>query len=72
MTDLITSIILFEDGNLSDKDTLKLFSKLIKNGECWVLQGFYGRTATSLIDNELIDKKGKINWKKFNELESVI
>ncbi|KKM20788.1 hypothetical protein LCGC14_1641870 [marine sediment metagenome] len=56
----IAKIIAYECGELDDKDTLKLFSKLIKTGQCWSLQGCYGRTAKNLIDNNYIDKFGKI------------
>ena len=58
----IDYIMDYEMGNLSDLDTLKLFSELIKNGMAWTLQGHYGRTAKSLIDNNYIDKDGTINW----------
>lgn len=53
----------FEEGTLSDKDILKLFSKLLKSGIVWQLQGSYQRFVMKLIDNNLIDEKGKINWK---------
>ena len=35
----IDYIMDYEMGNLSDLDTLKLFSELIKNGMAWTLQG---------------------------------
>jgi hypothetical protein len=40
----------FEEGNLSDAETVDLFQALIDNGMAWTLQGFYGRTAKALID----------------------
>jgi len=69
LTDLVTGIIEFENGSLSEKDTLKLFSKLIKSGQAWQLQGSYGRLAKNLIDNKLINEKGKINWNRLDELK---
>ena len=56
----IDKIMAFEDGTLSINDTLELFSSLIASGEVWQLQGFYGRTAMSLIESGYIDKQGKI------------
>ena len=67
---LVNNIIAFENGELSQRNTLKLFSKLIKTGDVWHLQGFYGRTATDFIESRLIDDKGKINWDRFDELEN--
>jgi len=58
--DRVDLIIAYENGELSDNDTLKLFSILIKDGLVWNLQGSYGRTATTLIDNGYISKEGKI------------
>jgi len=57
---LVDSIIDFETGALDDAGTLKLFSYLIKTGMAWTLQGFYGRTASGLIDGGYISKTGKI------------
>lgn len=64
----IDLIIDYESGILSDKKMLELFSYLIKSGQAWTLQGHYGRTASALIDNDLISKNGQINSKKVAEL----
>ena len=56
----INLIIEFETGDISEKDALNLFSDLIKSGMCWKLQGFYGRTASDLIENGFISKTGKV------------
>ena len=53
-------IIRYEAGELSDKDTLRLFSHLVKTGRAWHLQGHYGRTAWALIQDKWLDNKGKI------------
>lgn len=58
--DNVDLIIAYESEELSDIDTLKLFSQLIKSGQAWSLQGHYGRTAKALIDNGYISEKGKI------------
>jgi len=58
--DKIDLIMEFESGEISEQNFLNLFSDLIKTGECWTLQGLYGRTAQNLIDNKVIDKNGVI------------
>jgi len=58
--DIVGLIISYEGGELSDSDTLKLFSELIRTGQAWKLQGHYGRTASALIDSGFISKDGKI------------
>jgi len=58
----------YEMGNLSDLDTLKLFSELIKNGMAWTLQGNYGRTARHLIDNEYLLDNGEFNEGKLEDI----
>lgn len=47
---LFDMMMQFEDGTLSDAEVVDLFQKLIDNGMAWTLQGFYGRTASALID----------------------
>ena len=60
MSDLATEIIMFESGELDDQGILELFSKLIKDGLAWKLQGSYGRMAGHLIDAGIISEDGKI------------
>ena len=58
--DEIELIMAYESGNLSEEESIKLFSALIKSGNCWTLQGHYGRTANALIESGIIDKQGNI------------
>lgn len=58
--DLVGSIIEYESGELSAENTLELFSKLIQSGQCWSLQGHYGRVASALIKDGWISQKGEI------------
>lgn len=46
----------------SMEDTIRAWSYLIGTGNCWSLQGSYGRAASSLIENEVISEKGIVNW----------
>ena len=58
--DIVSYIMDYESGQLSDKNTLKLFSELIRTGQVWSLQGCYGRTASALIEDGWLDSKGNI------------
>jgi len=66
---LVEYIMAFEgDENFSKEKLLDLFSYLIKTGQAWSLQGFYGRTASDLIEAGYISETGKI-LKNFEEGE---
>jgi hypothetical protein len=62
--DLTSYIIAYESGELSNKETLKLFQHLEDNGMAYSLQGHYGRTATALIGAGLIKPNPKFHTKK--------
>lgn len=57
---IVDQIIAFEMGELNDQETLELFSKLIADGSAWTMQGYYGRTASLLIQSGYVDQKGNI------------
>jgi hypothetical protein len=50
----VTKLMQFEDGTLSEKDTIKLFQDLVDSGMAWQLQGSYGRQAQAMIDAGVI------------------
>lgn len=52
----IDEIIAFEQGELGEAETIALFQGLIDSGMAWRLQGFYGRTATALIEAGLCEE----------------
>ena len=58
--DLVSMIMDYESGELKVENMLVLFAELIKTGQAWTLQGHYGRTASTLIDNGYISITGKI------------
>tara|TARA_R110002074_G_scaffold246568_2_gene418554 strand:+ start:256 stop:423 length:168 start_codon:yes stop_codon:yes gene_type:complete len=51
---LISKIIEYESGILSDDQTIDLFQDLVDSGLAWSLQGSYGRMAEYLIDEGLV------------------
>jgi len=54
----VSKLVAFEQGELDEDGVLDLFAELIQTGLAWQLQGFYGRTAASLIDAGLITQEG--------------
>lgn len=57
---MIDKIMAYEQGNLSDEETIELFSELVKSGEAWSLQGHYGRMATALIEDGYLSREGEV------------
>ena len=52
---MIDQIIAYEQGDLTEGDTMALFQRLVDTGLAWTLQGHSGRTAEALIDAGLIE-----------------
>ena len=52
--DYTSAMIAWENGKLSDEDTVIMFQFLVDTGEAWNLQGFYGRTAEEMMDEGLV------------------
>jgi len=48
--DQVDKMMAFENGELAEDEVIDLFQGLIDSGLAWQLQGFYGRTAASLIE----------------------
>ena len=57
----LSNFIAYEQGALDFGATLDFFAELIKTGQCWELQGHYGRMAASLIREGLISEQGNVN-----------
>lgn len=49
----VDEIIAYECGEMEDDDVVDFFQRLINSGDCWTLQGCYGRMAMSLIEQGL-------------------
>ena len=49
-----------EGEGASEEEQLEAWAYLIKTGQCWSLQGWFSRTATSLIKEGIISKEGEI------------
>ena len=43
-------IMMYENGQLGEEETVKFFQSMIDSEIVWKLQGHYGRTAKHLID----------------------
>lgn len=51
-----------EGENATTEEQTEAWAYLIMTGICWSLQGWFGRTAQSLISKGIIDKDGTIDW----------
>ena len=54
-----------EGENASGDDRIKAWAYLIRTGQCWSLQGWYGRTANDLIESNIISPEGEIDWNEY-------
>ena len=52
--DQLDKIIAYEEGSLSDDETIDLFQSLVNSGLAWQLHGSYGRTAARMIEQGYI------------------
>lgn len=50
MADLVDSIIAYEQGELTEDETVEMFQHLLDTGKISALQGHYQRTAAALIE----------------------
>jgi hypothetical protein len=56
---ILSAIIDFESGELSDEDTVVLFQALVDQNLAFQMQGSYGRMARDLYEAGLISIDGK-------------
>jgi hypothetical protein len=50
------AIMIAENGRNTEKETLQAWQVLVDTGLAWTLQGSFGRTAMSLIEEGLISR----------------
>ena len=48
--DFVDKVISYEEGTMSEEDTVSFFQELIDGGDAWKMQGSYGRMAMRLIE----------------------
>jgi hypothetical protein len=56
-SNMLDYIMDYEEGSLEENDVIELFQFLVDTGIAWQLQGFYGRTAETLIEAGYVTKK---------------
>jgi len=61
--DTVGLIMEYEQGELSDGNTLKLFSELARSKMVFSLQGHYQRTFNALVEDNFMDVAGKLKDK---------
>jgi hypothetical protein len=50
-----SAVMEYENGQLSENETIELFQYLVDTGLAWQLQGAYGRAAMSMIEAGLVE-----------------
>jgi hypothetical protein len=55
--DVMSAIIDYESGELSEDATIELFQHLVDTGMAWQLQGSYGRAAVALIEAGYVTRR---------------
>lgn len=56
-----------EGEGASKEEQIEAWAYLIKSGQAWSLQGWFGRNATNLIEAGYISKDGIIDWEQLAE-----
>lgn len=57
---LVNDLMAYESGEMNDPEVVQFFARLIRTGMAWSLQGHYGRTATTFLEQGFIDPDGEI------------
>jgi hypothetical protein len=64
MTITLLNAVMIAEGvqEATPQDQLRAWAQLIQSGHAWNLQGFFGRTASDLINAGLISPDGQVDW----------
>jgi hypothetical protein len=54
VTDLVSKIVEWESGEMSEEDEISFFQEMVNSGVVWQLQGAYGRQAKAMLDAGVI------------------
>jgi hypothetical protein len=57
-----------EDASMEDQ--LRAWSYIGKNGLHYSLQGWFGRTLHSLVENGVLDGEYNVNWDRVEEIKN--
>jgi hypothetical protein len=57
MSDTLSGVLAWENGEMSAEEEVEFFQHLVDTGEAWELQGMYGRRAEYLIRRGLVKDK---------------
>ena len=67
---ITAQLIEYETGEMNEVDVINFFAHLIRTKLAWKLQGHYGRTASSFIQDGLIDEFGNLTEKTIDILNA--
>jgi hypothetical protein len=56
MSEMLTQMIAYEQGELDEDEVIAFFQHLVDTGIAWQLQGSYGRTAMALIESGAVSR----------------
>ncbi len=60
MSEIVDDIIEYENEGIDEEKEIKLFQKLVNNGQAWRLQGSFGRQASSMLSAGVIHPPNKL------------
>ena len=71
MKTFVDHVIRYENGEMTEEETIGFFQELVNSGMAWTLQGHYGRMAVDLLEAGLISNGGEDEDRNLGETENV-